>query len=177
MIREALIDAGTPIIPGRQTVDIVVRCKSQNGNGNMILCGRRKLSKKDFPGWLAIPGGAIEDYESPMDAAVRELQEETGLDVNIVARHLEPAHVLVNGHIATMRFVKLFSSSDPVLCGTLGGSSQVFCIDLDATADVFAETLRSESDLEDVRFRYVSDALAEGLAYQQSDMVRFSRRF
>ncbi|NTW13435.1 MAG: NUDIX domain-containing protein [Candidatus Moranbacteria bacterium] len=176
MICEALADAGTPFIPGRQTVDIVVRCRSSRGNGKMILCGRRKPSKKDFPGWLAIPGGAIEDYESPMDAAIRELGEETGLDVKIVARHLEPAHVLVNGHIATMRFGKLFSSSDPTLCGTMGGSSQVFCIDLDVTSDVFAEALRSESDLEDVAFRYEYDVLAAGLAYQQSDMVRSTVR-
>jgi len=39
------------------------------------------------PGWLyEIPGGAIEKLESPEEAALRELEEETGY----TAKHLEP---------------------------------------------------------------------------------------
>lgn len=181
MIREALDDVGERFVPGRQTVDVVVLCRSPRGRGRMVLCGRRQRvgkdgREKDFAGRLAIPGGAIDPYESPLDAAVRELGEETGLPVTVVARHLEPAHVLIGGHIATMRFVKLFSSSDPALAGTKGGSSQVFCIDLDLRADELVPHLRSDSDLEDVAFRPLGTVLKEGLAYQQTDMVKAAIR-
>jgi len=176
-IREAAKDRGPQFVSGRQTVDTVVLCKSPRGRGQMLLCGRRARfgkdgTEKDFPGRLAIPGGAIDAYESPIDAAVRELQEETGLQVEIVARHLEPAHVLVNGHIARMRFVGLFGSHDAALSGTKGGSSQVFCIDLDLFPDELAPFLRSDSDLEEVAFRPLGNALKEGLAYQQAAMVK-----
>lgn len=159
--------------PGRQTVDLIVLC----GNGEKhVLCGKRKKNKTDFPGSLALPGGAIDKTESPMDAAIRELHEETGLEVRLVGRHFEPAHVLVRDVISEMKFLKLFSSADPNLCGTQGGSSQVFMIDLEKHHDHF-QNLKSESDLEEVAFRPVKEALREGLAFQQGAMLELALRF
>lgn len=171
-IRIAAGDTGERFVPGRQATDAVVICRSSYGKQKMVLCGKRALNKRDFPGWLALPGGAIYDYESPMDSAVRETEEETGLRVEIVARHLEPAHVLVEEHIATMRFVGLFGSYDTALAGTQGGSSQVFHIDLNLPYDRLEPKLRSESDLTEVKFRPVDEVLRRGLAFQQDDMLR-----
>lgn len=36
-----------------------------------------------FPKYWDIPGGSVEDYETPVEALVREIKEEVGLDVNI----------------------------------------------------------------------------------------------
>ncbi|MCB9151799.1 MAG: NUDIX domain-containing protein [Caldilineaceae bacterium] len=46
--------------------------------GNQILLVKRE----DFPVW-ALPGGAVENRESVAQAAIRETQEETGLDVEL----------------------------------------------------------------------------------------------
>lgn len=170
-IREALSDNGTRFVPGRQAVDLIVTCRARE-----VLCGYRRPDKVNFPRWLATPGGAIHDYESPLDGATREFQEETGLIVEIVARQLEPAHVLVEGVLSEMRFVGLFGTDDQNLGGAEGGSSQVFHIDLDVDPEVFTSRLKSNSDLEQVAFRPVAEVLAKGLAYQQDEMLRTALR-
>lgn len=170
-IRDAMNDKASKFVEGRQAVDLIITCRPDQGK-KMVLCGYRKKDKKDFPGWLALPGGGIDTFENPMDAAVRELEEETGLSVKIVNSYLEPAHVLVNGIISEMRFVGLFGSEDETLSGTEGGSSQVFHVELDVDQDSFRGMLKSDSDLDDVDFRPVDFVLEKGLAYQQSDMLR-----
>ena len=44
--------------------------------GNEVLAEKRKLTKKVVPGAVALPGGHMEEGESPKEATVRELQEE-----------------------------------------------------------------------------------------------------
>jgi len=49
------------------------------------------IKRRDIPLWV-FPGGGVESEESPEDAVVRELKEETGLDVvvtRVVAHYLE----------------------------------------------------------------------------------------
>ena len=59
------------------TADIVV---IRNGrHRNDILCIRRKHDP--YKGQLALPGGFVDPTETVLEAAVRELQEETGLVV------------------------------------------------------------------------------------------------
>ena len=47
---------------------------------NRILMVKQHHDEKDI--WM-VPGGGIEEGESSMAAAVREMKEETGLDVEI----------------------------------------------------------------------------------------------
>jgi 8-oxo-dGTP diphosphatase len=60
---------------GMSCVDLVVLVK--NGEGYKILSIKR--GKEPFKGMWANPGGNIDEGEQPLDAAVRELEEETGL--------------------------------------------------------------------------------------------------
>ena len=50
-----------------------------NGEGKVLLVNHRKLGV-----WL-YPGGHVEEGETPDEAVVREVREETGLDVRIVS--------------------------------------------------------------------------------------------
>ena len=47
--------------------------------GNTVLAEKRKLTKKVVPGAIALPGGHLEEGESPEDALQREVREELGI--------------------------------------------------------------------------------------------------
>jgi 8-oxo-dGTP diphosphatase len=60
---------------GMSCVDLVILVRS--GWGYKVLSIKR--GKEPFKGMWANPGGNIDEGEKPIDAAVRELEEETGL--------------------------------------------------------------------------------------------------
>ncbi|MBT3249957.1 MAG: NUDIX domain-containing protein [Candidatus Pacebacteria bacterium] len=61
---------------------------------NKLLMFKRSETKKKFPGFWSLPGGHIDEGEDPLAAAIREVQEETGviitpedIKLKVVAMH------------------------------------------------------------------------------------------
>jgi len=88
------------------TVDAVVFRPAEQ-NHEILLIQRKNEPFKDK--W-ALPGGFVDEHEDLKDAAMRELQEETGLSVNDMEQlgafgkpHRDPRHHTVS--IAYMAFV------------------------------------------------------------------------
>ena len=58
----------------------------------MIFCSERKkillIKRRDIPVWV-LPGGGVEEQETPEQAVIREVYEETGLSVQIVRKVAE----------------------------------------------------------------------------------------
>ncbi len=60
-----------------QTVAAVIL----NKEGDKILLVRQKNTSQNVPGALGLPGGKVEFGESPKEALMREIKEETGLSI------------------------------------------------------------------------------------------------
>jgi 8-oxo-dGTP diphosphatase len=60
-------------------------------HGVSLICRREgrfllvERGKEPWKGWLAFPGGSIEPGETPEQAAIRELKEETALDAKALS--------------------------------------------------------------------------------------------
>lgn len=61
---------------------LTVRGVIKNNNGEMLIVKRHPKSKTDPEMW-ELPGGKVENGEHFADALVREIKEETNLDVNV----------------------------------------------------------------------------------------------
>ena len=77
-------------------------------DGGRVLLVKENYDRRRY----AFPGGAVEPGETPLDAVVRETNEETGLAVSV--EHLVGLYQLANGLL-----VYLFR------CGILGGTAAV----------------------------------------------------
>ena len=58
--------------------------KYSHGAFNVVIVNKRVLlvKRRDFPLW-DLPGGVVESGELPSEAAIREMYEETGYEVQI----------------------------------------------------------------------------------------------
>ncbi len=167
---------GIKFVKGRQTVDVILLIRNISDGKVYVLLGKRSMSKVDFPGYLALPGGGIDDFESPYDAAVREFYEETGLKIKMIDNSLEPAIVkfenVPNANLEQMFIVGIYSSEDEALAGTRGGSSQCFGVFVEDELYKYQEYLSPSDDLSEVDFYEIHDAVNLGLAYQHGEMLK-----
>lgn len=70
----------------------------QNAEGQFLA-----VSRKNNPGDFGLPGGKVDAGETPVEAAVRELREETGLSADINSMKL--VFVADDGEYATYTYV------------------------------------------------------------------------
>ncbi len=73
--------------------------------GNKVLCIRYK---EENIGYIDIPGGKIEEGETGVEAAIREVKEETGIEVN----NLEKAGNAVIEHPDRIYNMNVFVAND-----------------------------------------------------------------
>lgn len=169
-------DHGIKIVPGRQAVDMIFLIRNITDGKIYVLLGKRSMDKVDFPGYLALPGGGIDDFESPFDAAIREFYEETGLKLQMVDNSLEPAIVkfenIPSSNLEQMFIVGIYSSEDENLAGSRGGSSQCFGVFVEDELYKYEEYLKASDDLSEVNFYEIHEAVTMGLAYQHGEMLR-----
>jgi len=88
MSPKSLSDIGNKFIPA-------VECLITHKN-NILLMKRSEKSKK-FPGYWAAPGGHVDEHEDFLTAAIREVREETGIDVS--GREIKLKTVAIGKHM------------------------------------------------------------------------------
>ena len=63
--------------------------KTRDGSRAIIIHdGKILLTHESNSGWWLLPGGEIEQGESPADCVIREVEEETGLIVRLTEQYL-----------------------------------------------------------------------------------------
>lgn len=165
---------GQFFIPGRQTVDLIFIVQDQNDHRNYVLIGKRRHDKRDFPDFCAIPGTAIMEFESPIDAAIRGFYDETGIQITLLDNSKEPADIIINtlrNQRANLSFTGIYASHDNRINGTQGGGSQCFAVHINGDVAQISRYLRTESDLTELEFINVDNIHKMTLAYDQKRML------
>lgn len=95
--------ATIPVIPvPPQVHGVSLICRRE---GRFLLVER---GKEPWKGWLAFPGGSIEAGETPEEAAVRELKEETALDARALSHVITVDLALEGKAYAKSYFLSVF---------------------------------------------------------------------
>ncbi len=71
------------IIPGEKHFTASVWIVAKTNPKKILLVHHKKLGK-----WLQ-PGGHVEQFENPLEAAIREVREETGLDISFLSKEAQ----------------------------------------------------------------------------------------
>lgn len=92
-----------------------------------VLLLERAHTLDDHPGQVAFPGGGIDPDESPVAAALREAQEETGVDPKgVEVLGALPELALPRGNYLVTPVLGWWASPSPVHVVDYGESAQVF---------------------------------------------------
>jgi 8-oxo-dGTP pyrophosphatase MutT (NUDIX family) len=97
-----MIDHGTPAKPAAVLVPIVVRSEP------MVLLTERHKDLSNHAGQISFPGGRMDNNETPLQAALREANEETGIAERFVSPlgylncYLTVTNYLVTPVVATL---------------------------------------------------------------------------
>ncbi|MBQ7365439.1 MAG: NUDIX domain-containing protein [Clostridia bacterium] len=173
-IKRAARGEGQAFIPGRQTVDLIFIITDPHNQKTYVLIGKRTMDKIDFPGVHAIPGGAIHEFESPIDAAVRCFRNESGIEITVLDNACEPAKARLNipgNPLTDLYFTGIYASPDESINGTRGGGSQCFAVHLSANPDALTPLLHPIKDLEELQFIPIDTLHTMTLAYDQKRML------
>ena len=95
----------------KRYVGVMVKCKDK-----VLLCKRNNLGS--FPGMWSIPGGKLEENETPMDGAKREFLEETDVNINdkeITFIGLIPRHTRDGKKVKGLMYVYLLEVEEPII--------------------------------------------------------------
>ena len=95
----------------KRYVGVMVKCKDK-----VLLCKRNNLGS--FPGMWSIPGGKLEENETPMDGAKREFLEETNVNINdkeITFIGLIPRHTRDGKKVKGLMYVYLLEVEEPII--------------------------------------------------------------
>lgn len=96
-----------PVIPAPiQIHGVSLICRR---DGRFLLVER---GKEPWKGWLAFPGGSIEAGETPEDAAIRELKEETALEAGLLSHVITVDLALEGKAYAKSYFLSVFRALD-----------------------------------------------------------------
>jgi 8-oxo-dGTP pyrophosphatase MutT (NUDIX family) len=94
-----------------------------------VLLLERAHTLDEHPGQVAFPGGRIDPGESPIEAALREAEEETGLDADgVEVLGAMPELALPRGNFLVTPVLGWWASPSPVGVVDYGESAQVFRI-------------------------------------------------
>lgn len=165
---------GQAFVPGRQTVDLILAVKNRKDQKNYVLIGKRNMKKIDFPGAWAIPGEAIREFESPIDAAIRCFYNETGLKIVLNDNACEPAMITLqslDNLPCELHFTGIYASRDERINGTRGGGSQCFAIYVEDDIDRITPYLHPIRDMVELKFVDVDEIHKMTLAYDQKHMI------
>jgi 8-oxo-dGTP diphosphatase len=95
----------------KRYVGVMVKCKDK-----VLLCKRNNLGS--FPGMWSIPGGKLEENETPMEGAKREFLEETDVNINdkeITFIGLIPRHTRDGKKVKGLMYVYLLEVEEPII--------------------------------------------------------------
>ena len=82
----------------------------QRPSGEYLIT-KRKMNKSWAPGWWEVPGGGVKAGETPKEAVVREVFEETGLDIKDADGGLFLSYERVNPGEGDNYFMDVFKFS------------------------------------------------------------------
>ncbi|MEL4375241.1 NUDIX hydrolase [Brucella cytisi] len=128
-----------PVLPIPATVHgVSLICRRE---GRFLLVER---GKEPWKGWLAFPGGSIEPGETPEQAAIRELKEETALDAKALSHVITLDLALEGKAYDTSYYLSVFRAwqvSGQEVAGDDAASIRWLAIDEMASAKVTDSTL------------------------------------